>query len=197
MEKVAIPTDLLPRIAGGDEKAFEELYRITYRPVFSFLLSLTGNQDDARDLMQETYLKVFVSAHLYKERGNPLAWIMKIGKNLFLTERRNSKAGIIYLEDCREQQEDIHFDTITDVETRDLLRRLFALLTPEERIIVTLHDISGFKYREIAELTDLPLGTVMSKHHRAFRKLKEKTGQTQNNDNNRAEIKRGSDDRQK
>lgn len=192
MEKVAIPTDLLPRIAGGDEKAFEELYRLTYRAVFSFLLSLTANQDDARDLMQETYMKVFVSARLYQERGNPLAWIMTIGKNLFLMGSRKRKSGIVYLDDCTEWATDIPFDSVSDLETRDILRRLFAELSAEERSVVTLHDISGFTFREIAELLDIPHGTVMSKYHRAFSKLRERSKQTETKGINR---ERGQNDR--
>ena len=86
MNHVLIPPDLLPKIAKGDKAAFEQLYQLTYKPVFSFLLSLTMNQDDAKDLLQETFLRVYGSAHLYRQ-GNPMAWIMKIGKNLFLMEK--------------------------------------------------------------------------------------------------------------
>ncbi|MBQ2845755.1 MAG: hypothetical protein IJE75_01280 [Firmicutes bacterium] len=114
MAKVTIPSDLMTRIAGRDEKAFEELYRLTYRPLFSFLLSLTADQEKARDLMQETYLSVFISAGQYRDQGNPMAWIMKIGKNLFLMDKRNRDSGLIYVEDPTESAPEIPFDNIGD-----------------------------------------------------------------------------------
>ena len=174
MAKVVIPSDLMSRVAGGDEKAFEELYRLTYRPLFSFLLSLTADQESASDLMQETYLSVYVSAHKYREQGNPLAWIMKIGKNLFLMGKRRKDNNLIFLEDPGEGRQDIAFDSIEDGESRELLQMLFEILSQEERSIVTLHDLSGFKHREIAEILGLPVGTVLSKYHRATKKMRER-----------------------
>jgi RNA polymerase sigma-70 factor (ECF subfamily) len=173
MAKVQIPSGLIGRIADGDEKAFEELYRLTYRPLFSFLLSLTADHESAKDLMQETYLSVFVSAHRYRERGNPLAWIMKIGKNLFLMKKRKRESGMIYLEDAGDTAPEIPYSMIEDIEARETLRSLFEVLGREERSIVALHDLSGFRHREIAEIMDLPVGTVLSKYNRAIRKMRE------------------------
>ncbi len=174
MAKATIPSDLMAKVASGDEKAFEELYRLTYRPLFSFLLSLTADQENARDLMQETYLSVFVSAKNYREQGNPLAWIMKIGKNLFLMGKRNKDNNIILLEDTDESFREISFNSIEDIETRELLQMLFMILSREERSIIALHDLSGFKHREIAEILEIPVGTVLSRYHRAIRKMREK-----------------------
>lgn len=165
-------SDLLFRVADGDEKAFEELYRLTYKPLFSFLVSLTTNLEDARDILQETYLKVFVSAHLYKNSGNPLAWIMKIGKNIFLMQERSHKNDFVYMDNRDAVPPEIPFDNISDFETRELIQELFQILTQQERSIIVLHEISGFKHREIADLLDLPLGTVLSKYNRAIRKLR-------------------------
>ncbi len=173
MTRVTIPSELMTRIAGGDEKAFEELYRLTYKPLFSFLLSLTADQEKAGDLMQETYLRVFVSASRYRDMGNPLAWIMKIGKNLFLMEKRKT-GSIVYVEDPAESAAEISFDSIEDREAKEMLQILFAVLSPEERIIVILHDMSGFRNREIAEILELPIGTVLSKYHRAIVKMRKK-----------------------
>lgn len=174
MAKVTIPSDLMTRIAGRDEKAFEELYRLTYRPLFSFLLSLTADQEKARDLMQETYLSVFISAGQYRDQGNPMAWIMKIGKNLFLMDKRNRDSGLIYVEDPTESAPEIPFDNIGDYESREILQNLFEVLSTEERTIVVLHDLWGFRHREIAEILDVPTGTVLSKYHRSIKKLREK-----------------------
>ena len=184
MGKVAIPPNLIPMVAAGDQNAFEELYRLTYRPLFSFLVSLTSNQEDASDLLQETYLKVYTSASRYTERGNSLAWIMKIGKNLFLMQQRSRKNDFVYLDDRDSGAAEIPFDNIADSETRTVIQEMFDALSREERTIVVLHEISGFKHKEIADLLELPLGTVLSKYNRAINKLRSQADLTENGDAN-------------
>lgn len=170
MGKVHIPPELMQRIASGDDRAFEQLYRLTFRPVYSFLLSMTANHDDAMDILQETYIRVHGSAHLYREQGNPMAWIMTIARNLFLMEKRKRRALPVEAGELAARDEP-SFDDIADHETRMFLRELFENLTEEERTIVVMHAISGFRHREIAEIMDLPLGTVLSKYNRSMKKL--------------------------
>ena len=160
----------MQRIASGDDQAFEQLYRLTFKPVYSFLLSMTANQDDAMDILQETYIRVHGSAHLYKEQGNPMAWIMTIARNLFLMEKRKKKALLIETNELAARDE-LCFDNIADHETKLFLKELFTNLSEEERTIVVMHAISGFRHREIAEILDLPLGTVLSKYNRSMKKL--------------------------
>jgi len=170
MNHVLIPPDLLPKIAEGNKEAFEQLYQLTYKPVFSFLLSLTMNQDDAKDLLQETFLRVYGSAHLYRQ-GNPMAWIMKIGKNLFLMEKRKKKPEPVSDPEIKKDVR-ISWDSVENAETRILLEQLFVVLSEEEREIVVMHVTGGFLHREIAEMLDMPLGTVLVKYNRAIKKLK-------------------------
>lgn len=171
MGKTLLSSDLMALVAKGDKKAFEDLYRATYRQLFSFLLSLTADQDTARDIMQETYLKVYVSAQKYRDKGNPLAWIMTIGKNQFLMQKRKEKGNVVYIDDSDDSMQVPAFDCISDVEARETLEVMFRILSRQERCIVTLHDISGFKHKEIAELIELPAATVISKYNRAMKKL--------------------------
>ena len=170
MGKVHIPPELMQRVASGDDQAFEQLYRLTFRPVYSFLLSMTANQNDAMDILQETYIRVHGSAHLYKEQGNPMAWIMTIARNLFLMEKRKKKALLVAADELEARDEPC-FDGIADHETKILLEELFTNLSEEERTIVVMHAICGFRHREIAEVMDLPLGTVLSKYNRSMKKL--------------------------
>ena len=170
MKQVMIPPELMRKVAEGDKQAFEQLYYLTYKPVFSFLLSLTMNREDAGDLLQETYLRVYGSAHLYRD-GNPMAWIMKIAKNLFLMDKRKKSARPESGGDTQQLAAD-DFSSIEDAETRILLEQLFEKLTQEEREIIVLHITGGFRHREIAKILDVPLGTVLSKYSRALKKLK-------------------------
>ena len=187
MRKIPLSSDLMVLVAKGDEKAFEDLYKATYRQLFSFLLSLTADQDTARDIMQETYLKVYVSAQKYRDKGNLLAWIMTIGKNQFLMQKRKEKGDVVYIDDSTDSIREMSFDGISDLEARETLEMMFRILSRQERCIVTLHDISGFKHREIAELIELPTATVISKYNRAMRKMREEAhemGSTGDEDHN-------------
>ncbi len=170
-EKIMIPPDLMPRVAAGDEEAFEQLYNLTYRALFSFLLSLTKNKDDSRDIMQETYLRVFGSAHLYKDKGNPVAWIMKIAKNLYLMEKRKPVNRLHLSQDYDKLSESIPYDSIGTTERRIFLEQIFKILSDEERHIILLHLVSDLTFKDISDTLGMPLSTVTSKYQRALAKL--------------------------
>ena len=177
--KVNIPKELMNQIANGDNRAFEKLYYLTYKPLFAYLFSLTKNSEDAADLSQETYIKVRGACHLYKD-NNPMAWIMKIAKNEFLSMKRKQKNVKILnfedsLNDCPES-----FDSIKNADDKIYLESLLKTLSSDELEIITMYIIIGMKHSEIAEQLNLPLGTVLSKYHRAVKKLK-KTEQEAHN----------------
>ena len=173
MNRVVIPAGTFERISAGDEEAFEELYRITYRPLFAFLLSMTGNYEDASDLLQETYIRIHSVSHKYEDRGSPMAWIMKISRNLFLMKKRSDKRNAA--EDAVEiREDDLSLDCISDAENRILIEELFTAISEEDRNIVIMHSVMGFRFREIAAETGMPLGTVITRHRRALKKLEKK-----------------------
>lgn len=168
--RVVIDEALFPRIADGDSKALDDLYELSYRPIFALLLSCTQNYQDAEDLLQETFIKIYQGARLYDPRGNPMAWMMKIARNLYLSSYRQ-KSGKI-LEDFEELSNRIPFDNISHTEDRLLIETMFQVLKEEERIIIVLHVIQGFKFREITDILNKPLGSVLSSYHRGLKKLK-------------------------
>lgn len=171
MSKVEISGKLFERIALGDKVAFEELYYKTYKQVYAFLLSLTMNAEDAKDLMQETYIKVYGSCHLYRDQGTPVAWIIKISKNLFLMKVRKKSEQMTSPD---ENIEDMvaTLGGIENLESRMWLNQLFQVVSKEERHIIVMHVVVGMKHREIAKEMDMPLGTVLSKYNRGIRKLR-------------------------
>jgi len=170
--RVQIDEGLFLKIAEGDEKAFEELYYITYKPLYAFVLSMTMSREDAEDLLQETYIKVRGACHLYQKKGNPMAWIMKIAKNLFLMKCRREKGKEVVTIENYEAQ--LSFNQIPAMEDRILLEQLFKTVTREDRDIIIMHVIMGMKHREIAEILEQPLGTVLSRYHRAMKVLKQR-----------------------
>lgn len=173
-KKVVIPDNIFKLIAEGDQWAFEELYKLTFKPIFAFCLSLTMNREDAEDLMQETYIKTRNGAHLFKG-GNAMAWMMKIAKNIFLMEKRKATLQIVSLTEADDGKQAIGltFDDISNVENRILIEELFTNISDWDRNIIIMHALMGMKFREISEELGLPEGTVKTRYHRAAEQLRQ------------------------
>ncbi|MGL5438015.1 MAG: RNA polymerase sigma factor [Lachnospiraceae bacterium] len=164
--------ELLKRISSGDQDAFRELYQETDRTIYSFILSIVRNPQDAEEIMQETFLKVWTSASSYQSQGKPLAWMFTIARNLCYMKFREQK-----------RQADIGLDDLTGEEAGEvclqlenmadsmMLQSALEILKEEERQIVLLHASAGLKHREIAANLQMPLSTVLSKYNRAMKKL--------------------------
>lgn len=163
--------ELIRRLAVGDKDALAELYHETRAAVYGFSLSLTKNPADAEDVLQETYLKIWSNAARYTAKGTPMSWILTIAKNLSLMKLREKKRH----QDLEPEEWDMSFhipDTAGNTEDRHLLEAALNILSEEERHIILLHAVSGLKHREIADLLDMALATVLSKYHRALKKLR-------------------------
>lgn len=169
-QKLVINEDIFLKIADNDIGAFEELYRITQKSVYSFALSILRNHDDAMDVLQETYLKIRGAAHLYQPMGKPMAWIFTIARNLAMTKLRTNNRTDYISEEAME--DNISFSYVTDRDDKLVLQAALAILDTEEREILLLHAVSGFKHREIADNLGMSLGTVLSKYQRSLGKLR-------------------------
>ena len=156
-------------LSAGNTAAMEPLYRIANPSVYAFALSLLKNSHDAEEIAQECFVRVYLGAAGYRPQGKPMAWLMTIARNealQLLRERRRTVA--MTPEDWQEQ-----FSDRPDFSQEDLLtlRALLETLSDEERQIVSLHALGGLKHREIADMLELALPTVLSKYHRAMKKL--------------------------
>ena len=154
------------RMAGGDKSALADLYERTSTAVYAFIVSILKDKHKADDVFQDVYLKIYENADRYTAKGKPMAWIITIAKNQCLMQFRKVKA-----EDSLEAVEEL-WSANPEVEERILLEAAFKQISDEERNIVVLHVLSGLKHREIAKILDLPLATVLSKYHRAIKKLR-------------------------
>ena len=155
----------IAEMSRGDTGALAKVYERTHAALYGFSLFLLKNPQDAEDAVQETFVKAYQSA----AQGKPMAWLMTIARNealQLLRERRRTVA--MTPEDWQEQ-----FSDRPDFSQEDLLtlRALLETLSDEERQIVSLHALGGLKHREIADMLELALPTVLSKYHRAMKKL--------------------------
>ncbi|NLJ41650.1 MAG: sigma-70 family RNA polymerase sigma factor [Clostridiales bacterium] len=159
---------LIAEMATGSIQALELLYQETKTAVYGFALSIIKNPQDAEDIAQDTYVRVFQAAKSYNPRGKPMAWILTITRNFSLMKlRRNPEATF---EDYTIEHgiQDFSENTID----RIVLKTAFRVLSDEEKQIVMLHSVAGLKHREIAEIMKIPLSTALSKYRRALSKLK-------------------------
>lgn len=161
-------------IAGEDSRALAELYDCTSASVYAFALSILKNTQDAEDVLHDCYLQIYAAASRYQSFGKPMAWILTITRNLCLLKlRERSRTTDIPLENWEAYLEACESASPDD---RLVITECMKLLTDEERQIVALHAVAGFKHRETAKLLELPLSTVLSKYNRAIKKLKNHIG---------------------
>lgn len=158
------------KIADGDYDALEALYNNTKASVYGYALSILKNTFDAEDVLHDVYVSIFSSAQGYFSHGKPLAWILTITRNLCLMKIREHKRKA----DMPEENWEAYLDNCERMSTLDklVITECMKSLSDEERQIVALHAVSGFKHREIALFLQMPLSTVLSKYNRAIKKLR-------------------------
>ena len=144
---------LLAAVAAGSRDGLAQLYAQTRTAVYALALSYLKNPQDAQDLTQDVFVRLWSCAGQYRPQGKPLAWVLAICRNEALMRLRR---------DGRQAAQDVAWDAIP----------AGAGLDERERRIVLLHAVTGLKHREIAGLLQTPLATVLSKYHRALKKLK-------------------------
>lgn len=166
--------ELLKRVGVGDQDAFRQLYQNTDRVLYSFILSILKNPQDAEEVMQETYLKVWTSASSYQSQGKPLAWMFTIARNLCYMKFRDQKhQADLGLDELSGEETGVVCPQLENMADTMVLRAALDLLKEEERQIVLLHASAGLKHREIASSLQIPLATVLSKYNRAMKKLQQ------------------------
>jgi RNA polymerase sigma-70 factor (ECF subfamily) len=173
----------------ADQAQFAELAMEHMGSLYSAALRMTRNPSDAEDLVQETYLKAYRAFGSFKEGTNLKAWLYRILTNTFINsyrarKRRPEQTDIDDVEDLylyrrlggleaasvgRSAEEEV-LEHFTESDVKDAVEAL-----PEQfRLAVLLADVEGFSYKEIADILDIPIGTVMSRLHRG-RKALQKT----------------------
>lgn len=157
-------------IQRQDSGALEEFYYRTGASVYGFALSILKNTQDAEDIMHDFYVLSWSAAGKYRPGGKPMAWVLTVTRNLCLQRlRERRKRSDIPQEDWENY---IDGNANMSAEDKMILSECLKNLSDEERQIVMLHAVSGFKHREIARFLELPLSTVLSKYNRALKKLR-------------------------
>src|SRR5579863_9327838 len=170
----------------ADQGTFADLAMEHMGSLYSAALRMTRNPTDAEDLVQETYLKAYRAFGSFQEGTNLKAWLYRILTNTFINSYRARRrrpeqtelddveelylyrrlGGLEAVSAGRSAEEEV-LDHFTESEVKDAVEAL-----PEQfRMAVLLADVEGFSYKEIADILDVPIGTVMSRLHRGRRAL--------------------------
>lgn len=162
------PDALLTRIAHGDRDAVSALYEQFHGAIYGYALSMLGNAHDAEDVLHDCFLSIVNHIGSYQNQGKAKAWIFTIAKNLCLQKLRERKKA-----DMPEPEAwELFVSNDGNADDRLAVEACMKHLSEEDRRIVVLHAVAGFRHREIAEFLDMPLSTVLSKYNRSLKKLK-------------------------
>lgn len=155
---------------NGGHAALEQLYLCTKDAIYGYALSILKNMHDAEDVLHDCYISIYQTAHSYVSSGKPMAWIFTITRNLCLSKLRSrSRFSDVPQEDWEQFLESNERVTAED---KVVLEHCLRDLADDEREILLLHVLSGMKHREIAALLNRPLSTILSKYHRALKKMR-------------------------
>lgn len=171
---VASDKDLIELVLGGDAVAFEHLFNRYRDSIFQLYMQRTsGNTDDANDLLQETFVKVYLNLHRYNPDFTFGQWVYTIARNTFVDYIRKRRDDLSI--ESGESSASISApsvaptpeESIINSQQRAELDRLLAQMPPRYKLLIELRFFKEYSYEEIAKELSLPLGTVKTQIHRA------------------------------
>ena len=182
---VADDLTLVRRAADGDDRAFEEIVNRHSRLVYNIALRSTSTPEDAADIAQETFIKAWQSLSRFRGECALTTWLCRIALNCCCDHARSAKRHAAVSLTVRDDDEDSRILDIPDTDvtvmpeeevTRQAeiaaVRQAIDALPQDQRIIVTMRDIGGMSYMEIADALQLEMGTVKSRLNRARAAIK-------------------------
>jgi RNA polymerase sigma-70 factor, ECF subfamily len=165
----------------GDARAFQFLYDLHKRRVYSLCLRMTGNAAFAEDLTQEAFLQLFRKIGTFRGESAFSTWLHRMSVNVVLMQLRKKNLPVVPLEETMEGEEDGTIrkepgapdERLAGSIDRLQLQRAVDELPPGYRTIFVLHDVEGYEHNEIAEMVGCSIGNSKSQLHKARLKLRE------------------------
>jgi RNA polymerase sigma-70 factor (ECF subfamily) len=169
--------ELMSAFQGGDNKAFEILVKRYQDPIVNYAFRFLGNYEDATDIAQETFMRLYKNRMMYEPIAKFSTWLYTIAGNVAKSElRRRKTSRIVPLnqtdEDGEEQTWDVPDTEYTPDKTVDVtlieqyLQEALMKIPASYRDVIIMRDIQDMEYEDIAKITGLPLGTVKSRINR-------------------------------
>lgn len=168
---------LIEKARSGNMSAFEELISLYEKKIYNYCYRMTDSREDAEDLTQEVFIKVYRGLKSFKGNSSFSTWIYRIAYNTCVDKyRKNKRINVVSLnsgndEDAGEIElvsgDPLPEDEVIQKERYKRLQVHIAALKPEYKTVIILRDIQNYSYEEIAQILQLPLGTVKSHISRA------------------------------
>jgi len=178
--KAASETQLIARAQRGEEAAFEALFNLHKRRVFSLCLRMTGDTTEAEDLAQEAFLQLFRKISTFRGESAFTTWLHRLVVNVVLMHLRKKGIQQVSLDEPDTSQDepikrDYGADDLRLLGSIDRIRLIRAIesLPPGYRAVFVLHDVEGYEHNEIARLMNCSVGNSKSQLHKARLKLRE------------------------
>jgi len=172
--------EAIERAKQGDAEAFEALYNLHKRRVYSLCLRMTANTAAAEDLTQEAFLQLFRKIGTFRGESAFSTWLHRMAVNVVLMQLRRKGLPVVPLEENIETEEEAprkepgaDDPRLAGSIDRMQLQRSIAVLPPGYRMIFLLHDVEGYEHNEIAEMVGCSIGNSKSQLHKARMKLRE------------------------
>jgi len=168
---------LVERIKQGDREAFMEVTRLYQRKVFVLAYSILRNKEDALDVVQETFLRLYQKAHLFRSERNFRSWLLQVAKNVSIdVYRKNHSRSSPWtgeeLQDGGGLPSGRRGDDHASLDLKPILTRCLDALSERQRTVFVLKHFNHLPYKEIAQVLDIAVGTVKSLHFKAVRNLR-------------------------
>ena len=166
---------LIKRCKDGDANAFAQLMNLYKERLFLYLIRMCGNRDGAEDMMQETLIRIWKNIPKYQEREKFSSWIFSIAHNISIDNYRKRSLRKIISHSENMDNLTHNNDISSDYEKQEQLKLLndaLSLLSESQKEVFLLRQHGELTFKEIAELTDQPLNTVLSHMNYAVNKLK-------------------------
>lgn len=176
--------ELVRRAQGGDPAAFNEIYALHYTPIYRLCFRMTGNDADAEDFTQETFLSVWKGIKSFQGKSALGSWIHRIAINVVLMKlRKKSVKGQVSIDELLEHggsvlqgalaAPDRHLDLSVD---RLAVNRVLFQLSSFERLVICLCDVEGYHQQEVALMLDITIPALKSRLSRGRRHLRSLLG---------------------
>ena len=174
---------LIERFQHGDLYAFDLIVKRYKNQLLNFIYRFLGNQEEAEDLVQETFLRVYKNRRAYRKVAKFSTWIYTIAGNLAKTElRKRRRRKIFSITDLGYEEKDYEIcdnafspeEQVNCLITEEIVQKEIETLSPKFREVIILRDIQELSYEEISKIVRIPLGTVKSRVNRGRLKLQER-----------------------